>query len=45
MTAEKDVYKYQSAISIHMPHTWHDMGADGAAAAIQHFNPHATYVA
>ena len=32
-------------ISIHMPHTWHDCGMAILKYRVEHFNPHATYVA
>ena len=32
-------------ISIHMPHTWHDIYALLQPAFEENFNPHATYVA
>ena len=32
-------------ISIHMPHTWHDVLAHDVAESVGNFNPHATYVA
>ena len=36
---------YNRFISIHMPHTWHDVLAHDVAESVGNFNPHATYVA
>ena len=34
-----------SLISIHMPHTWHDIMVKTNILIAYYFNPHATYVA
>ena len=35
----------KGAISIHMPHTWHDATSGAKTRSTGYFNPHATYVA
>ena len=45
MTEVCEILDYLDGISIHMPHTWHDVAAETKHCAPIDFNPHATYVA
>ena len=38
-------YNPETHISIHMPHTWHDIKHVVGQVQLHNFNPHATYVA
>ena len=45
MTLSYAGLSFALAISIHMPHTWHDVAQQRKKLIVRHFNPHATYVA
>ena len=45
MTPHKRTARTDRNISIHMPHTWHDLRLPVHRGTRFHFNPHATYVA
>ena len=45
MTIEKYDLALACIISIHMPHTWHDVQRRHRGVKRKDFNPHATYVA
>ena len=45
MTVVLCLLRSRELISIHMPHTWHDVLSSSRKFLISYFNPHATYVA